>query len=280
MLRLTLTDREIQEAFVNRLNRGFDALRKLGVEVNWSAPSSGDFVVEAPVEMGSFVRQAVGEIVADTVLTDFQPKLLHKAIVSLRPQYKGARAQQMLLNGLTHLSYSGSETSCERETIADLVAEYLQEYDDLHIEGFVRFRLRDYYQDLVDCARQVIDDYEVEKERAELIGFLKEFVVGQSSDKRIVHVLPDTLRAFRIVDDQGREIECGYPGEYELHEVDQGEIDTEELLIASLITAVPGQVVFHMLWDRMDMILEVFAGRVRFCPGCERCMKHPERSTH
>ena len=119
---------------------------------------------------------------------------------------------------------------------------YLGEHSLLLVDGFVRFRLREYCDELMDCVRQAVDDHEFEKERIEFIALLKDFVDGRPEGVREVHVLPSENQPFRLVDPSGFPVETSYLHDFAWELADDGPVDMEELLIATLVSLAPGKV--------------------------------------
>lgn len=286
MYRLTIGKGKTCLGMKGRIARGIDALRADGIPVHLDDAAEGDclhiYAEDVDGDGALNIKHTLAHAISETVVAEYEPLLMRKVVARLRPKYLKDEKAKISEQSLEVIRSAGERAFPERDAIFERISSFLEESEHLHLDGFITFRLRSYEQELADCARQVIDDYEMERERAEFIGLLREFVAGRFSRLDVVHVLADERGLFRLVDDDGSPVESAVDDELSWGRVDEWEIDQEEALIASLVAVVPRRVVFHSLppLAKMDMMLEIFADRIHYCNGCSLCLHRPERSTH
>lgn len=255
------------------------------------------------------LRKAMAHALTDIILNDYEPKIILKLIMKQRPEYRGEVANELLDRCQKRIISDRLPVFLDRNHIIDHVVDYLAESNTLNVSGFVRFRLRDYMNGLEDAVTQLIDDYEVELEREEFIALLRDYVDHTAIGMQTAHVLPDGGDRLVIVNQQGELFDEQFDEPYgEGLQWSEGEdtwgikdaqnteslwepeddrngmyswSDREEWLISSLVAIAPSRVVLHFAHhDHLNMMEDVFGGKLVFCGGCSRCMHLRERSTH
>lgn len=162
-----------------------------------------------------------------------------------------------------------------RNLIVKKLLEYFEGSNSIILDGFVNFRLKDYNKELEEVIDNAVDDFLIEREYKEFIRLLKYFVEIQDSKFNVVHVVMEYDDNYILLDDKKQEItnECIQEFVTELSEAD---ISHDDLLVSSLITLAPKNIVVHN-WERfknkklLDTIKNVFSGKVVLCSGCEIC---------
>ncbi|MHB1127025.1 MAG: putative sporulation protein YtxC [Bacillota bacterium] len=162
------------------------------------------------------------------------------------------------------------------ENIAQKIACYLEEDGMLIVEGFLRFRLKDYVSQLEEGVDQAVDEYLMEKEYHEFIRLLRYFVDIQEPRVEKVHVMLRASGVFQLFDGDENIIDNEYLEGFVVDLIDS-EINYEDLLISALITIAPRKVILHFsdhssLHSTINTIKNVFLERVTTCPGCTKCL--------
>lgn len=158
--------------------------------------------------------------------------------------------------------------------IAQKVRDYLEINDKLILEGFIRFRLKDYYSELKAAISVAVDEFLMEKEYHEFVKLLRYFVDIQEPKVDTLHVLVKPSGGFQLYDDRHNLVTNDYLEGFVVDLVDN-EITYEDLLISALITIAPRLVVLHILTKKdtetIRTIRNVFGDRVSNCQGCKLC---------
>lgn len=242
-----------------------------------SAPAGRERAL-AHLDAEEIVRASLAVAICETIFEDIEPVLLERCIAHLRPGYrfeetvKVASAARVIAHGLQADPYA------ERNRVLERIIDYLSEADVLMLDGFVRFRLKGYVDELMDCSRQAVDDFEVEKEREELVSLLKDFVATRPASVETVHVVLGKDRSLCLLDATGAPLETESLDDWRGvlgggGHVDEPQADIDELLISALVTIAPGRVVCHrpIRIGDIPMVVDVFTGRLDTCSGCELC---------
>jgi putative sporulation protein YtxC len=227
-------------------------------------------------------KHYIANVVSDLILNNWERVLLLD-IIRQNYYYFTPDEQQMIfqisLKNLNHGLEANDDTFVEylsrKSLVLQKLLEYLQSNDRLIIEGFIKFRLKDYLQELYSIADKAVDEYMMEKEYKEFIRLLKYFVEIQEPRLELVHVLLQPSGCFKLLDGNKKNISSDYLDGF-IIESEEPEINYEDLLVSALITIAPTTIVLHFQTNRYAMkatetIKSVFGDRVTYCEGCSIC---------
>lgn len=145
----------------------------------------------------------------------------------------------------------------------------------LDVEGFLQFRAQEYKSQVNKAVEYVFDEYVMEKEYAEFIFLLKQFVDTQKPRLEWLHVGMTPQGKFHLYDDAGLKVTHQFLNDYQLDNVH--ELGYEDLLVSALIAVAPRRITLHIrdegYRDTLNTIRHVFGDRVHDCPGCALCEK-------
>ncbi|GAA4704392.1 putative sporulation protein YtxC [Brevibacillus fulvus] len=153
------------------------------------------------------------------------------------------------------------------------VFEYLQENGEMIVEGFIRFRLKDYQHELLEAVELGIDDYLEEKHYQEFVELLKYLIAIQETRYQLVHVVPHSYKQYQLYDQAGTKIQLEqldavfHSGEWKRRE--------EDYLISALVTIAPQTIVFHLADQKQALVQTIgtiFENRLVYCSSCAYCL--------
>lgn len=219
--------------------------------------------------------------VADTIITQFEQNYMRRA---WRSKVKGKKVKglrvddkEVLSKAIKNLAEGMTQKKYQSNRKTRLVASILTSLEEgkiFDIEGFLRFRAREYLGDLDRAISIALDDYLLEREYLEFIGLLKRYVDTQDSNIDTLHIRFNTQGEFSLLNEEGNEITQQYLEGSNLKE-GTGELMPEDLLISSLIQMAPRHLVLHIRFEgyrnTLQTIQNVFSGRVSYCTGCQLC---------
>jgi len=274
-----------------RLDDEFRILRAEGVSVRIGQSHRGAFAfldcaVDADgsarsAQIGSLLRESVATALSDVIVEKWEDHLIRKIIRGSYSYF--SRDEQDLIAAYTGRTLrSGAEDARggnaegRKTRILRRLRDYLDTADELVLEGFVNFRLRDYIEELEDAVDRAVDEYLMEREHREFIRLLRHFVEIQEPRIDHVHVLLGPGGSFRLVDDDGGAIRSEALEEFVVEMVED-EVSHEDLLISALITLAPRRLTVHRSGrpsgrdEAFETILGVFGERTAECEGCTLC---------
>ncbi|MEW6227421.1 MAG: putative sporulation protein YtxC [Bacillota bacterium] len=239
-----------------------------------------------PAGQRDIVRYHVASAVADAIIFDMERELVAKTLQERYPYFDEAERQKIATFASGIMDHQGTEGQVEpkpavhrRNNILFKILDYLDTDGSLVLEGFVRFRLKSYLEEIRTATEAAVDDYMIEREYNEFIRLLKYFVDIQEPKIDEVHVVVRPGGLFRLLDANGAVIDNDYL-EGLAPDLADNEVDYEDLLMSALITVSPRKVILHLGGRRgvAEAILRVFENRVSICPGCRLCDMHHARA--
>lgn len=225
-------------------------------------------------------KEKLANALSNVIVDEYEKKMICK-LITQNYFYFSKKEQRNIYQGA--LKYAQMEDSTFRDNmqyhrsrlISSQLKEYLETEDALVLDGFINFRLSDYQNELEELVQRAVDDYLVEKEYQEFIELLKNFVVVQTPKHHTIHVVA-TSQNYRLFDEKEQEIteEC-------IREFTNSEkglkLRSDDLLISSLISISPRQIVIHGSFVNPQLIQtieQVFEKQVNYCSGCKLCEKN------
>lgn len=217
-------------------------------------------------------------VISETVIEDLEPKLIDKIIQQQYKKYGQTEKQliyQLALQRLNSIAEQSDDNLLtrvnKRSRIQSKLTDYLENNNELILDGFIKFRLQDYLTELESVAKQAVDDYIVEQKYEEFITLLRYFVDLQKPKFDLVNVINNEDSGFKLLDSDFDLIEndflegCGLDGADELGD--------EDLLISALIAVAPRRIILHFNSDDavVETVKNIFANKAELCTGCEYC---------
>ncbi|MDF9408587.1 MAG: YtxC-like family protein [Pelotomaculum sp. PtaB.Bin013] len=277
----------------DKLGRGLMIFERNGFKINLEERSDGKFTFfsccldgfpeycQLEDDPQIIIKKYVADLISDIILSHWEVFLL-KNIICENYYYYGDEEKKIIYNyALQHINRKSNEPRKSvywfnrKRRILNKILDYLKLNNSIIIDGFIRFRLKEYINELKDATDKAVDDFLLEREYREFIELLKYFVEIQEPRAYMVHVLINNVGAFKLYDDKTQPVRSDYLGGFLVDMMDS-EINYEDMLVSALVTIAPQKIIFHHKKnDRysatIETIKKVFDGRVSECPGCELC---------
>jgi len=154
-------------------------------------------------------------------------------------------------------------------SMIEKIRECISEKQEINIDGFITFRMRNLRGDIENIIDKVIELYMVEKEYKEFIKLLKYFVEIQESKIEEINIIIEKNNNYIIKNKQGKNLYYDFLKEIT---AEQGaiELNMEDILISGLITNAPENIIIYgkencTNKEFLDTIENVFEDKVVFC---------------
>jgi putative sporulation protein YtxC len=218
------------------------------------------------------LHQYIADTVSEIILEDLQSQMVEK-IIQDEYFYFGREERNKILRDAMAIMWGGNPTvrsevirSRWRSRVWKRIMEHLESSDELVLEGFIRFRMKDFTRELEEAVDRAVDDLLIEKEYTEFIKLLRYFVEIQEPKVEEVHVMLGEDMKYILLD-SGLHVINNDILEDLAKEISDKEISHDDLLISSLITIAPRKITIHQ-FDRikntelLNTICNVFSGKV------------------
>ncbi len=258
-----------------------------GVKIGVTESQTGELLVlrcEVPKVRESKAHEILKTVKASIanglshVIIDEYEKLLVTRLIDDNYAYLSGRDRE-ILKGKALLRLSGydayksfpkpEQESQRKSRIWAKLAEYLERENEIVLEGFITFRLKDYLEDLFDTVEDVVEDYLTEREYTEFLKLLRHFMARQRNPVSSVNVVRSGDK-YSLLDDK-REPIRGQLAEF-LKEPPLGmELGLDDLIVSAVVTMAPKTVIWHGDTAKSpcyDLIKDLFGERLLVCQGC------------
>ncbi|MEW6522605.1 MAG: putative sporulation protein YtxC [Bacillota bacterium] len=247
-------------------------------------------------DLSIILKQFVANALSDVIINDWEATLIRKLV---KESYNYLNQEELdavcafVSKSLDGRTSEGSDLVQRIDRKARILArllDFLDRHDEVVVDGFITFRLRDYIEELEDAVDRAVDDYLMEKEYKEFIRLLRYFIEMQESRIDEVHVLVSPNGVYKLVDGENQPLRSEQLDEFVVEMID-GDLEYEDLLVSSLIALAPRLVTVHVRDTQqhltsIDTLRSIFAERLIICNGCKRCapgrveergvVKHPK----
>lgn len=234
-------------------------------------------VPEEEKTVSMILAQALTKFLTDTWERDWLQRVIEREY----DYYNADEVSFLADRGIEFLrnhSHWGKQILRNHE-IESCIADYLMHNRTFIVEGFIRFRLRDFEEDRYRAIEYAIDQYLMDQEYREFIRLLRYFLDFQESDLPLVHFVCNQHQVL-LIDQNGFPIK-----DKELIRFSQDllekELPADDLILSTLISLAPRQVKVHTplgteLPEIAETVFSVFEQRVEMCPGCTLCNTQSE----
>jgi putative sporulation protein YtxC len=275
----------------SRLGSAFQAFLAEGVDIHLQERSCGkmhflDLVTtndasSTPASLTKKVRGQVAAALSDVILDHLEQEIARRIVRDGYNHFPREEFEALLQSVAEELHSEGKgyglvDRSSRRRFVAQHLKEYLETHDELNLEGFVRFRLKEYTSEIEEAVDRAVDSYMMEKEYGEFIRLLRYFVETQEPRAEEVNVIVSPDGQFWLADAAGQKVKSNRLDELVIEMVD-GDIEYQDVLMSNLITMAPSRVVIHqpegveIPGTYIETIKSVFGDRVKTCHGCSLC---------
>lgn len=224
-------------------------------------------------------RRFLADVISDLILNCWEEALLQEIIHENYYYFSDEEKKNIIERAIQDINrkeegYTQSSLyqPGRKKRVLQKILDFLRDNNQFVIDGFIKFRLKDYLNELRDAVDKAVDDFLIDREYKEFIKLLKYFVEIQEPRADLVHVLIKSGGGFKLLDGRMKIIRSDYLESFLINLIDQ-EISCEDLLLSALISIAPKKIIAHFRCDDhvLETIKSIFASRVDKCPGCSLC---------
>ena len=279
---------ELQQLKNKKINYSINEIKSEGATSIICSINDGKFYREKSIESYKALKAYISNALADYIIRQYEERLLTRIINCNYCYFNAAEKKEILTRGMSIIRnedknfFNSLFQIRRRNVIIRRLMDYFENSNNIIVDGFVNFRLKEYMKDLEEIIDKAVDDFLMDREYREFIRLLRYFVDIQEPKLDTVHVIVGYDNKYVLLDESKKEITNECIQEY-VNEIADGEINYDDLLVSSLITFAPRKVVIHCTGqfknkELMETIKNVFLGRVLICQGCEVCLVNMAKS--
>lgn len=162
--------------------------------------------------------------------------------------------------------------------IYDMLINYIKDNDYMNFEGFIQFRLRDYYKNLEKIVGEISREYKNEIKYRNFISIIKEFIKSQVCIVSDLSIYKSHNGKYLLLDDYYNDITEICEKEF-IYEFGVENLNKNALILNSILTLAPHTVTFHKFshtldYDIIKAVSDVYGDEMHCCNNCIFCSKN------
>lgn len=240
---------------------------------------------------GHALYEAAAGAIADYLLAEEEQRLLRR-MIRHEFHYKQDEETDSILSYCSQMLGERSDSAAvksdkseaylrRKNKLIALLTEYIEEYTELNLDGFLRFRAPDYLNELREVVEYAIDEFVMDRQYREFISLLQYFVYIQEAKVPFVHLIHKGGSEFMLFGEHLEKIETNDTDAVVTVETLEKDMNFEDMIVSTLITVSPQQIYIHTREPDLQVIKtirQIFENRVELCGYCRLC-QNLDRST-
>ena len=213
------------------------------------------------------------------IINFFEEKII-KNLIKSEYFYFDEIEQLRVLNIVLQDLYDKSEALTlpkEREKlIYEKIYKYILSNHSIILKGFISFRLKEYFDSLLEQIDKSVNKYIVEKEYSEFISILKLYVNSEVSSCNYVHLIYNNSKPILLDENKSViNVEESMLNKKYLSDIS---FSSNDYVLNTLLNLIPKKINIHLIDENIDEFINtiklIFEDRVNFCTECSLCNKY------
>lgn len=183
-------------------------------------------------------NEEIVDEITDLIIDIIENKLLRKYIIKKYSLESSEEIQKIYIYALNIFK---NKEFIIKQSLYQKVHDYILNEDYINIEGFVKFRMKEfnnYISTIVDLAWE---EYFIKKDQDEFINVLKYFVDAQKEKLELLRIHIKEDNSFILYDKYGNEIDSINDEEI-MNIMIKENLNYEDFLMSNLLTLCPGKI--------------------------------------
>ena len=166
----------------------------------------------------------------------------------------------------------GMQIIDREEIIEKAVFSYLQEYKSMILNGFINFRLKEYFSYLDNVIDMAVNQFIIEKEYNEFINLLRIYVDSKKTECNLLHLI--YINGESILLDNNKNIVSISDNIFNAKYLSDISFSSNDFALNTLLTLLPAKIEIHLIGEEdefINTIKLIFENRVFICRECNIC---------
>lgn len=151
--------------------------------------------------------------------------------------------------------------------------DYLLYNNSIVLKGFITFRLKKYFECILEQIDKSVNKFIIEKEYTEFISLLKIYVNSESSSCNILHLIYHNFKPILL--DENKNIVKIQDDIFNAKYLSDISFSSNDYALNTLLTLIPKKIYIHLIDNNCDEFINtiklIFEDRVEFCNDCSIC---------
>ena len=151
--------------------------------------------------------------------------------------------------------------------------DFIKDNRVLYLDGFIYFRLKEYFSILDDTVNNAVNHFLIEKEYLEFVSLLKLYINSQDSKCELVHLIYSSSESILL--DKDKNIIAPDSDIFNAKYLSDISFSSNDFTLNSLLNLVPKKIYIHLIDNTIDEFIQtlelIFENRVNLCTDCNIC---------
>lgn len=222
----------------------------------------------------SVFEHKLSDILTNCIILFYEEKLIERLInynYFYFDSYEKAKIKEDCLNLLNDDDIS--DFYFRKDSLWLCVYNYLHEYKQVILQGFVDFRLPSYIKSLDYATDISVNKFIIEKEYNEFIELLKLYIHSKSSSNHIVHLI--YFNKDSILLDENKNIIPISEQNFDAKYLSDISFSSNDYTLNTLLNIIPKEIHLHLISNEDDEFIHtlklIFENRIFTCTDCNIC---------
>lgn len=218
----------------------------------------------------------ISKIISNFIIYNFEEKII-KSLIKLDYFYFDEIEQHRILNTTLQDLYNSDEAiyspNERKKSIYNKVYSYISSNRSIILKGFINFRLKEYFDFLLEQVDKSVNKYIVEKEYYEFISILRLYINSESSNCNIIHLVYRNSKPILLDENKSIiDVEKDLLNKKYLSDIS---FSSNDYALNTLLNLIPQKIIVHLIDKDIDEFINtiklIFEDKVSICSDCTIC---------
>ena len=212
-------------------------------------------------------------IFIQTIIEFYENKLIKEIINFNYFYFEEYEKNKIFENCIDILETMEKEEKNKKEKlIYDEILKYIKEKKSMILDGFVRFRLKEYVKYIDNIVDEGVNKYIIDKEYTEFINLLKVYIESKKSEIDLIHLI--YINGESILLDKNKNFISITENIFNAKYLSDISFSSNDFALNTLLTLLPEKIEIHLIEKEDEFIntlKSIFEGRIQICSDCNIC---------
>ena len=150
---------------------------------------------------------------------------------------------------------------------------YLKENKSIILQGFINFRIQEYFKILDEVVSEAVNSFIIEKEYLEFISLLKLYINSQNPKSNIVHLIYKKNNPILL--DENKNIIPLNDSISDVKYLSDISFSKNDLVLNTLLSILPKKIYLHLInnniYEFANTLILIFDKKIEICTDCNLC---------
>ncbi len=215
-------------------------------------------------------KKKIAELLGNWIVDLYEPILVEEI---LRNEFFECETDKRKVLTSIYEILATMEKIYDKEYIVKKITKYLESEDCIQLDGFIRFRLNEYWHKLYWIICEAIEEFYVEKDYEAFLMLLSEYIDERQSMIDLLHIKTDSNGEYLFYDFRMSKIEINYRDFASVNSIENF-LTKDDMLLSILITLAPKRIIWHNSdfvenKNIKNTLMSVFKNRFSICNDTE-----------